>query len=133
MNIDTSQDPRFLEFATKITGTKDFGDCKTIAVIDEEILAVIVYNTFDEANCGLSIATSSPKWCSRRIIRICLGYPFLQLNLNRITCLIRESNTPSISLCSRLGFRPVGELKEYFHNGESALIFGLTRHECIWL
>lgn len=131
--IDTSQDPRFIDFATRVTGTKEFGECKTIAVIGEKILAVIVYNTFDESNCGLSIATSTPKWCSRRIIRVCLGYPFLQLGLNRITCLIRESNAASLSLCSRLGFTPEGELRGYYANGESAMIFGLTRQECIWL
>ncbi|TFH50112.1 MAG: hypothetical protein E4H01_02970, partial [Lysobacterales bacterium] len=89
MYADISQAPEFIDFASKLTGTKDFGNCKTIAIVDDEILAVMVFNMFDESNCGLSIAARTPKFCSRRMIRLVMGYPFLQLKLNRITAYVR--------------------------------------------
>ncbi len=133
MICDASQSPRFLEYVSRLTGTKDFGDCKTIAFWDDGLLAVVVYNTLDESNCGISIATSSPKWCSKSVLRVIFGFPFIQLGLNRVTAFIRESNSKSISLVQRLGFMHEGEMKQYYENGESAMIYGLTKNESRWL
>jgi RimJ/RimL family protein N-acetyltransferase len=132
LKTDTSQDPEYLEWASILTGTKDFGPCKTIAFYSDTLEAVVVYNAFDEGNCGISIATSSPKWATKLSLRAIFGYPFIQLGLNRVTATINASNSKSISLCIRLGFRLEGELKQYYENGNSAMIYGLTKDNCGW-
>jgi len=131
--IDVSQDPRYLEYATQLTGTKDFGSCKTLAFWDDGLMAVLVYNALDEGNCGISIATSSPKWCTKSALKVIFGFPFIQLGLNRVTATIRESNEKSLSLVQRLGFIPEGEMKQYYENGESAMIYGMLKDDCRWL
>ena len=133
MNYDTSQDPRYLDYVSELTGTKDFGNCKTIAVWDDGLLAVVIYNAVEEKNCGISIATSSPKWASKAVLKVIFGFPYIQLKLNRITATIRETNSKSISLVRRLGFVLEGELNQYYDNGESAMIYGLTKDDCRWL
>lgn len=130
--IDTSQAPHYLDFASRLTGTKDFGPCKTIAILNHGALAVVVYNAQDEMNIGISIATSSPKWCSKRVLKVIFGFPFIQLGLNRVTATINENNAKSISLVERLGFQKEGYLRQYYDNS-GAVIYGITKDECRWL
>ena len=133
MDYDTSQDPRYLEYASELTGTKDFGPCKTIAFWGDGLLAVVIYNAVDEKNCGISIASSSPKWASKSVLKAAFGFPFIQLGLNRVTGTIKASNKKAIRNAERLGFTLEGELKQYYENGESAMIYGLTKDNCRWL
>ena len=131
MRVDVSQN--YLEYMSRLTGTKDFGNCKTIAFWDDELLAVVLYNCLDEANCQMSIASSSPKWATKVSLKVAFSFPFIQLGLGRVSATIRESNQKSISLAERLGFKQEGMLREYYLNGENALIYGLLKRECNWL
>ena len=134
MRYDTSQAPQYLQYASELTGTRDFGENKTIAFFDDKTLtAVVVYNALDEANCGISIASSTPKWCTKLVLKVAFGFPFLQLGLNRVTGTIRESNKRARRNAERLGFTLEGELKQYYTDGESAIIYGLTKNECKWI
>ena len=132
LESDTSQAPRYLDYVSELTGTKDFGPCKSIAFWGDGLLAVVIYNAVDEKNCGISIASSSPKWCTRQVLRAIFSVPFIQYKLNRVTATIRASNIKSRSLVERLGFTLEGELKQYYEN-ESAIIYGLTKDGCKWL
>lgn len=133
MYADTSQSPEFVDYVCRLTGTKAFGENKTIAFIDDELLAVVLYSGKDEQNIMMSIASSTPKWCTRKALKVMFGFPFIQLNLNRVTAYIRESNEPSISLVKRLGARLEGELGNYYESGESAMIYGITKNDCRWI
>ncbi len=133
MIVDVSQKPRYIEFISELTGTKAFGNCKTIAFIDGSKLMVTLFNKLDERNIEISVATSSSKMCSKRILKIVFGYPFVQLGLNRVTATINEANEKSLSLVKRLGFQLEGELKQYYDNGNTAMIYGLTKDNCRWL
>ncbi len=133
MIYDTSQNPEYLAFISKLTGTKDFGPCKTIAFLDDTLLAVVLYNGLDESNIGMSVASTTPKWCTRQVLKVCFGFPFIQLDLRRVTSLVRVSNTKSRSLVERLGFILEGEMEQYYENGESAMIYGLLKDDCRWL
>ena len=132
LEIDTSQKPEYLQFVTRLTGTQDFGECKTIA-FKKDWLAVVVYNALDESNLGISIATDSPKWCSKAVLKVIFGFPFIQLGVNRITATIRETNEKSTELVKRLGFILEGQLQKYYATGETAMIYGMTKDNCRWL
>ena len=133
MIVDTEQHKSYLEFASRLTGTKDFGNCKTIAFKGKDWLSVVVYNALDESNIGISIATNSPKWCSKRVLKVIFGFPFVQLGLNRVTATINENNSKSISLVERLGFILEGKLIRYYRTNESALIYRMLNTECRWI
>jgi len=132
VKIDTSQKEEYLQFVTEMTGTKNFGPCKTIAFINDHGLAVVLYNGQDEKNIGMSIAASDPRFCTRKMIQVAFGFPFLQLGMNRVTSIIRESNERSIRLCVGMGFTHEGVLRGYYGD-EDALVFGLLKSECIWI
>ncbi len=134
IRYDTSQDPEYLEWVKPLTGVKDFGKCRTIGFIDNDnLIAVVVYNAQDESNIGISIATSTPKWCTKTALKLIFGFPFIQLEMNRVTATINENNLKSRSLVERLGFILEGELKQYYQTGESAMIYGLLKDNCRWL
>lgn len=134
MNIDVSQHKEYIDYVSRLTGTVNFGKCKTIAFWnDKKLMAVALYNMLDESNVSLSLATTNPKWCTRKVIKVIADYPFNQLGLNRVTAVIRESNTKSISLTERIGFTKEGELRQYYKDGESAMIYGMLKDECRWL
>ena len=131
--IDVSQRPEYLAFACEKTGVKDFGLCKTIAFWRDGLDAVVVYNAMDQSNIGIGIATTSPRWCTKRVLKVIFGYPFIQLGLNRVTAIVKETNLKSRSLVERLGFILEGELKKYYETGESAMVYGLLKDDCRWL
>lgn len=133
MIVDISQRPEYLGFVSKHTGTRDFGPCKTIAFYGDGLEAVIVYNAKDESNIGMSIASTTPKWCKKSVLKIAFGFPFMQLGLNRVTGIQNEFNHKARSLVERLGFELEGEMKQYYQNGESAMIYGMTKDNCRWL
>lgn len=131
--IDTSQNPSFLKFASEMVSEGHFGeDSKTIAFYEDSWLAVVVYHGKSSGNINISIATTSPKWCSKKALRVIFAYPFNQLGVNRVTALIRKTNRKSRSLVERLGFRLEGTLKQYFKNGEAAMVYGLLKDENRW-
>lgn len=133
MKYDTTQKAEYVKFATELTGTKDFGTCKTIAFLSDKLDAVVIYNALDESNIGIGMASSTPKWCTKQVLKVVFGYPFTQLGLNRVTATIKETNLKSRSLVERLGFILEGELKHYYQTGESAMIYGLLKEDCRWL
>ena len=134
MKQDVNQRPEYVEYVKRLTGTKEFGACKTIAFFKEDkLIAVALYNMLDESNINISLATDNPKWCTRLVIKAMCHYPFIQLGLNRVTATVKQSNVKSVSLIERVGFTFEGELRRYYQNGESAMIYGMTKDECRWL
>ena len=133
MIVDTSQHPKYLAFVSDLTGTKDFGECKSIAFLYDDSAAVVVYNAKDEANINMSIASTNPKFCNRAMLKVAFAFPFVQLGLGRVTAVARDNNTDSIKFLERVGFILEGKMRRYYENGNSALVYGLTRSECIWL
>ena len=133
MIYDASQDPRYVDYVCKLTGTESFGECRTIAFLDDDLLAVVLYSGKDEMNIMMAIASSTPKWCTRWSLKVAFGFPFIQLGLNRITTYVRAGNAPAIRLNEGLGFSRVGELENYYESGESAMIYGMTKDKCRWL
>jgi len=135
VKYDVSQKPEYLTYVSELTGTKDFGPNKTIAIYSDayELMAVVVYNGLDEKNMGISIGTSTPKWCTKVSLKLIFGFPFIQLDLNRVTAVVRETNNKSRSLVERLGFILEGEMKNFYETGESAMLYGLQRSDCRWV
>lgn len=140
MKFDVSQNPDYLEFASCMIGVDfmdEYGDtdANTIAFFsdDYEFQAVVVYNGREDANIGISIASATPKWASKSMLRVAFNYPFVQLGLNRVTGYIRETNTKARRNAERLGFKLEGEMRQYYKNGDSCMVYGLTKDECRWI
>lgn len=78
-----------------------------------------------------TIAMTAP--ITKRFLYAIFYCPFVQFGVNHITCAIEASNLKSVNLCSRMGFRLEGSMRESAVNGEDVLIMGMLKRECPWL
>jgi RimJ/RimL family protein N-acetyltransferase len=115
-------------------GIDDFGPCVALGVErDQELVAGIVYNNLREANIEATIASSTPKWCTRSVLRAIFWYPFEQLGVGRLTAITELENDHVRTFLSRLGFQQEGIMRRGFRTGADAAVYGMLREECRWL
>ena len=119
---ERSPDPLVREFG--------FGLCSAIGVAqDGELIAGVVYHEYRGHSIQLSMASESPRWCTRRTLNVLLGYPFKQLHVKRITACTAKGNERLRSLVARLGFRLEGTIRCGLDGQQDLLIYGLLRDE----
>lgn len=129
------QDARLVEWVNRQLGLAfDPEKVKSIATIDDDgkLLAVVLYSRFSAFGCEMTIASNSPRWCSRKFLKAAFQYPFIQCGFKRVSFVTTPSNTKAIELNKRLGAKLEGVLRQWFGD-EDGLIFGLLASECIWI
>ena len=99
----------------------------------ETLLGVVVYSRFMKANCEMTVAAASPRFCSAKTLKAFFAYPFYQCSLARVTAFVAEDNAHSAQYVQRLGFKLEGRMTNWFGAGQSALAFGLLKEDCKWL
>jgi RimJ/RimL family protein N-acetyltransferase len=96
-------------------------------------LVVVVFDRFDEHNCQMHIASDGTKrWYSKEFVSTCYRYAFNQMNLKRVTVVIREDNVKSLKACKQLGHTQEGILKAWFGKKDGVLM-RMLKTECKWL
>ena len=114
-------------------GAQSFGDCRAIGIaLGNELVGGVVYNVYRGYCVEMSIATTTPKWCTRSVLRALFHYPFNVLGCKRITVLVDVDNEDVRRFDERLGFIYEGTLKEGHPSGDCA-IYRMLRDECKWL
>lgn len=116
-------------------GPVDWGPHASLAVVrDGEVLAGIVYSEkHGDYDIRASIATRGPGWATRGVMRALFDYPFEQVKVRRITCLIAAGNVKSQTLCEKMGFTLEGIHPCAWDGQETALSYGLLRENCKWV
>jgi RimJ/RimL family protein N-acetyltransferase len=115
-------------------GIDDFGECVTFAIVaEQELIAGIVFNNYRDPSIEVTMASISPRWCTRSIMRTVFSYPFHQIGCKRITASVEDMNQPVRAFLCHLGFRQEGVMRQAFRTGRDAVIFGMLRDECRWL
>jgi RimJ/RimL family protein N-acetyltransferase len=139
VKYDFSQDPVYLQITNDILGNEawrlDDQNVYTIAIFsdDSEFLAVAVYNNFRGTDCSMHIASASPKWATRASLKVLAAYPFWDMGVRRVSTGVPEKLVDVQNMLLRLGFVKEGELRDYYEDGTSRLLFGLTKDECRWI
>jgi hypothetical protein len=95
---------------------------------DGELKGGVVYTNYTPTNVFASIVCEAP--ITKRFLYSMFWCPFGQWNVKHIACAIEASNTRSIRLCSHLGFRAEGRMRESAINGEDVIIMGMLKREC---
>ena len=93
----------------------------------------IVYSTYSGNDIVLSIALLNKRSISRRFIEEGFKYPFIQLNCARVTVMVARDNRASHEFVKRLGWKKEGVLREWFEDGQDAIVYGMLRRECRWI
>ena len=104
-----------------------------VTVPDGPLIAGVVYNNYRESNIEMTIASTSPHWCKRGILRALFRYPFEQIGCRRVTAIADCMNVHVRGFLSRLGFLQEGEMRRAYRNGNDAVIYGMLREECSWI
>lgn len=101
--------------------------------VDGQLEAVAMYNNFTRVGCNIHIVSNRGKrWASRAFLHAAFAYPFIQLNLKRLTALVPGKNTDALTLDMRLGFQVEGRMAEATDD-DDLVILGMLRRNCIWI
>lgn len=114
---------------------EDLRPCECIGVVRQgRLVAAVAYNNYREraGDIQMSMASTSPIWASREVIKALFGYPFFQLKCRRVTAITGVTNQPARAFLCRVGFIQEGTLREFLH-GKDAAVYGMLRRECKWL
>lgn len=118
-------------------GIDDFGQYTALGIADAagDLLAGVVFNNYrpDIPNIEATIATTTPRWCNRGVLRAIFSIPFQQYGCTRITAVVENKNQPARAFLCRLGFHEEGLMRQGFRGGGDAVIYGMLRSECRWL
>lgn len=134
MKTSFEQSDRFFHFIEKELNIAHSPTARVLSFLSEEdeILAVVLYDGFNGYGCEMRIASTTPRWATKKTIREALAYPFVQLGCRRILAATESDNTRSAEFLFRVGFKLEGILR--FWKGEQhALLFGMLVEECKWL
>jgi RimJ/RimL family protein N-acetyltransferase len=97
-----------------------------------EIVAGCVYNEYRGHSMHVSIASATPRWATRKTLRAFFGYPFLQLQVKRLTAYTGKSMSSVRRFLERLGFVQEGVLRSGFAD-DDCVVYGMLREECRWI
>lgn len=101
---------------------------------DGELIAGVAYNMYTEASICMHVAAvPNKRWMTRDFLWRCFAYPFLQLECNRVTGLVREDNLVAQKFDEHLGFKREGLIRKGSTDGTNIILYGMLKEECRWL
>lgn len=105
---------------------------------DGELVAAVMWDYITKYNCVMSVASDGKsRWMSRDFLYRAFYYPFGQLNLRVITCLIAENNAPSLKLCKHIGFKIIGENESgripHGSGDYDDIVLCMKKEDCRWI
>lgn len=131
------QDERVAEWVGKylMKDAEAFKPCKAIGIErDGKLIAGVVYNKYEPGLLiEMSIASIDKAWATRHNLKALFQYPFTQLSLGRVQALCSAKDEGVQMFLKRLGFAHEGTHPCAYHDGGTALSFGMLKHECRWI
>lgn len=108
-------------------GEMGFGPSTALGVVSESgiPLAGAVFHDYrpDFKSVMISFAADSPRWASRNIVSLILGYPFCQLGVHKLRAAVPHTNEKSLRLTKGIGFCTEGTLRDEFGPGKHAVMW----------
>lgn len=130
------EDERLLPWAAERIGGIQFrADARTIGYArDGEIMAVVVFDGFSDADCNMHIASDGTRrWLTRELLIAAFAYPFTQCGFRRVTGLVPAKNLDALRFDQHLGFRREGYHPSAAKNGGDLISLGMLREWCRFL
>lgn len=97
------------------------------------LLGGTVWHNYIGHNIEVSIAFDRADWARPSTLRRLFAYPFIQLEVARITAVVAKRNARCRKLTVGLGFKLEGTIRKGFDGKQDAMIYGLLRDECRFL
>jgi RimJ/RimL family protein N-acetyltransferase len=133
--VDVEQRPEYFDFINRILNVR-FDPAMSICIAslsdDGEIYGVVVYSRFCEHTCELSVASSNPKFLTRRFLDAVFHYPFITAKKTRISAVIEDGNINALQMDLRLGFVEEARLVGWY-GAKDGIMLRMLRSECKWI
>jgi len=101
---------------------------------DGELIAGVVFDYYTGPSISMHVAAApGRRWMTKDFLWRCFAYPFLQLQCNRITGLVRVDNLDAQRFDEHLGFKREGLLRKAAKDGTDYIVYGMLREECRFL
>lgn len=129
------QNDRIIPWVGARVDEENFGPAEAIGLEEDgELIAGVVYNLYNGPNICMHVAAvPGRRWVTRDYLFRCFAYPFLQLQCNRVTGLVRADNLTAQRFDEHLGFRQEGVVRRGATDGTSMILYGMLKEECRWL
>jgi RimJ/RimL family protein N-acetyltransferase len=130
------QDDKVVDFVTSLVEDLEFyGKVNTLGVeSDGELIAGIIFENYTGSSISMHVAAvEGRQWITRDLLFRVFAYPFLQLDCNRVTGLVRADNLRAQKLDEHLGFVQEGVMRKAATDGTDYIIYGMLKEECRWL
>lgn len=123
---------RLLLWAQERVGVVFRRDAYTIGLEKNgELVAVVVFDSFSQFDANMHIASDGTKaWMNKELLISAFAYPFLQLNLPRVTGMVPAGNAAALSFDENLGFVREGLHPMAGADGEAIVSLGMLRSNC---
>ena len=100
---------------------------------DGELVAAVIYNFYSDCDIAMHIAAvPGRRWLNREFLRAAFRYPFVQLEVQRVTGYVPEKNVDALRFDLHLGFVQEGRMREALPGGEDVIVLGMLERECRW-
>lgn len=93
----------------------------------------VVYHGYRGFDVQISAAFDCIGWALPGTLRALCAYPFVDLNVQRVSVLTGRKNKKARKLLCDVGFRFVGVAKRGLDGVEDAFIFEMLKDDCKWL
>ena len=130
------QDSRIIDFMSEHLADCEFqSNVNTLGVESNgELIAGVVFEGYTGSSISIHVAALEGRlWLSKEFLFRVFAYPFLQLECNRVTGLVRVDNPKAQKLDEHLGFIREGVMRKGATDGTDYIIYGMLKEECRWL
>ena len=142
--LDTTNDPAMgpvdreihAWLVERIPYTESLEPCRCIGFrrrSDGKILYGGAFNEFRGRDVQYHAACDDPKVLTKTRIALLFDYPFTQLGVTRVSCVIAAGNDRSRKVVEGLGWVHEGTVRKFYADNEDGVIYGMLREECRWL
>ena len=129
------QDEQIINWVGQRVDEDDFGKAVGIGLEkDGKLVAGVVFNLYTGSSICMHVAAEPGcRWMTRDFLFRCFAYPFIQLQCNRITGLVRIDNLAAQRFDEHLGFVREGVIRKGTTDGTDFILYGMLKEECRWL
>lgn len=104
---------------------------RAVGVMDDVLIAAVIYHDYypENGTCQISVASDSPRWAQRGIIRALLSVPFEQYGVQKLWSSMRQDNKRAIRFNHGIGFKQEAVLRHHYGHGQHAVITSMLDKE----
>lgn len=115
-------------------GGEPFTNYRALGLVADGVLVGgVVWHSWTPWGCEISIATNTPRWCSRAALRRLFAFTFVHLGRTRATARIRAGDERTARILERLGCVREGIHARDYDGTQDSVSYGMTAERCRWM